>query len=89
MEEEVAEVYKSYIANLPAGTTPKPVIGFVAGVKTEKGLMYGHAGAIWWDATETARSKKRCWQDAGIRVVETLGEVGGVLMEEAVKVEAV
>jgi succinyl-CoA synthetase alpha subunit len=50
--------------------------------------MYGHAGAVWWDETETARSKKQCWADAGIRVVETLGEVGGVLMEEAKRVGA-
>jgi succinyl-CoA synthetase alpha subunit len=88
MEEEVAEVYKNYLATLPAGTTPKPVVGFVAGVNTERGLMYGHAGAIWWDAAETARSKKKCWEQAGIRVVETMGEVGGVLVEEAKRVGA-
>lgn len=88
MEEEVAEVYKAYLASLPSGAVPKPVVGFVAGVQTERGLMYGHAGAVWWDAAETARSKKQCWQDAGIQVVGTLGEVGGVLLREAQRVGA-
>jgi succinyl-CoA synthetase alpha subunit len=88
MEEEVAEVYKKYLASLASGEQAKPVVGFVAGLNTERGLMYGHAGAVWWDETETARSKKQCWADAGIRVVETLGEVGGVLMEEATRVGA-
>lgn len=88
MEEECAVVYKEYLKNLPQGQEPKPVVGFVAGLSTEKGLMYGHAGAIWRDDTETAASKKKCWKDAGFVVAETLEDVGGLIMKEAKRIGA-
>ena len=81
MEEEAALFYREYKAGLSAGQAPKPVVGFVAGRETERGKMYGHAGAVWWDESETAQAKIGCFRDAGIQVARTLSEVGRLLME--------
>jgi succinyl-CoA synthetase alpha subunit len=83
VEEEAAEIYKDYMSNLSSGELPKPVIGFIAGASTQRGLVYGHAGAVWWTDAESAESKKQCWADAGIIVSPTLGEVGMYIKREA------
>jgi succinyl-CoA synthetase alpha subunit len=58
-------------------------VGFIAGASTARGLVYGHAGAVWWTDSESAESKKKCWRDAGIIVSPTLGEVGMYIRNEA------
>lgn len=83
VEEETAEVYRDYRARLSPGETAKPVIGFIAGASTSRGLVYGHAGAVWWTDAESAESKNKCWRDAGIIVAPTLGEVGTFIKAEA------
>ncbi|RSH93535.1 hypothetical protein EHS25_007893 [Saitozyma podzolica] len=59
MEEEAATVYEEYLKSLRPGQTTKPVVGFIAGQSTQRGLMYGHSGAVWWDEQETAGAKKQ------------------------------
>jgi succinyl-CoA synthetase alpha subunit len=61
------------------------VVGFIAGMQTERGKVYGHAGAVWHDDWESAGSKKRCWEKAGFVMADTLGDVGGLLKREAMR----
>lgn len=89
MEEEVAQVYKDYLANLAPEQSPKPVVGFIAGQRTERGKIYGHAGAVWYDDVESAASKKKCWDEAGIVMAETLGDVGELVRQQAQKIGAI
>ena len=86
MEEESAAVYVEDNAPLSAlGKQPKPVVGFIAGRQTERGKMYGHAGAVWHEDYESAASKKQCWLDAGFAIAPTLGDVGELLQVEAAR----
>lgn len=87
MEEEAAAVYRDYKSNLPSDKKPKPVVGFIAGQSTERGKMYGHAGAIWYEINEKAEAKRRCWEEAGFVVARTLGDVGGLIQREMEKVD--
>lgn len=89
MEEEAAAVYADYLKNLGPGEKAKPVVGFIAGQSTERGKMYGHAGAIWYEDWESAASKKKCWTDAGFIMAPTLGDVGDLIREQAVRVGAI
>lgn len=88
VEEEAAAVYKAYVAGLAPGAKPKPVVGFVAGAATQQGLMYGHAGAIWWSQDETANAKRQVLADAGMIMAPTLGDIGGLLKREHDKLSA-
>lgn len=85
MEEEAAQVYRDYLANLKPGEVAKPIVGFVAGAATERGLMYGHAGAVWWEQSETAVAKRQVWRDAGFVMADTLGDLGPLIKETADK----
>ncbi|BEJ11965.1 hypothetical protein CspHIS471_0204250 [Cutaneotrichosporon sp. HIS471] len=85
MEEEAAQVYQDYLANLKPGEVAKPIVGFVAGAATERGLMYGHAGAVWWNQNETAVAKRQVWKDAGFIMADTLGDLGPLIKETADK----
>jgi succinyl-CoA synthetase alpha subunit len=86
MEEEAAELYEEYTREMRAkGKEAKPVVGFIAGMQTERGKVYGHAGAVWHDDWESAGSKKRCWEKAGFVMADTLGDVGGLLKREAMR----
>ncbi|BEI81356.1 hypothetical protein CcaverHIS002_0205160 [Cutaneotrichosporon cavernicola] len=76
MEEEAAQVL---------GEVAKPIVGFVAGAATERGLMYGHAGAVWWNQNETAVAKRQVWKDAGFIMADTLGDLGPLIKETADK----
>lgn len=91
MEEEAAEVYEQYLSTFnftshsqdtsskSLNERPKPVVGFIAGESTQRGLTYGHAGAVWWDEQETAAAKKRRWEKAGFVMAPTLGDLGGLI----------
>ncbi|GFZ44366.1 SCS-alpha [Saitozyma sp. JCM 24511] len=85
MEEEAAAVYEQYLRCLPSGQKPKPVVGFIAGQSTKRGLVYGHAGAVWWEDQEAAGPKKQRWTDAGFVMAPTLGDLGGLLEQEVAK----
>ncbi|TXT10538.1 hypothetical protein VHUM_02043 [Vanrija humicola] len=88
MEEEAAAVYKAYLAGLAPSVKAKPVVGFVAGAATQRGLMYGHAGAVWWSQDETADAKRQVLADAGMIMAPTLGDLGGLLKREHDKLSA-
>lgn len=53
----------------------KPVIGFIAGKTAPKGKRMGHAGAIISSGDNTAESKVRVLQDAGVIVVDFPDEI--------------
>jgi len=72
-EEEAAEFIRENVT--------KPVIGFIAGVTAPPGRRMGHAGAIISGPGGTARGKIRAMRDAGITVVENLGQMGAVAKE--------
>jgi len=85
MEEEAAAIYTQYLSSLSSTQRPKPVVGFIAGQATRRGLTYGHAGAIWWDEDESAARKKEVWEKAGFRMARTIGDIGGLIKEECDK----
>ncbi|MEI8183130.1 MAG: succinate--CoA ligase subunit alpha [Desulfomonile sp.] len=72
-EEQAAE----YIMN----DFKKPVAAYVAGRLAPPGKRMGHAGAIISGGSGTAQSKIRALQDAGVRVVENITQVGSVMKE--------
>lgn len=82
VEEEAATVYEEYIQSLRPGQTAKPVVGFIAGQSTQRGLMYGHSGAVWWEEEETAGAKKQRWANAGFVMAPTLGDVAELVKGE-------
>ncbi len=69
-EEEAAGFIKENVT--------KPVIGFIAGLTAPPGRRMGHAGAIISGSSGTAQGKIEAMREAGITVVENLGEMGAV-----------
>ncbi len=67
-EEAAAAFIKSHMN--------KPVFAFVAGRTAPPGRRMGHAGAIIEGGSGTYASKVRHLQEAGVRVVENLSELG-------------
>jgi succinyl-CoA synthetase alpha subunit len=56
----------------------KPVLGFIAGLTAPPGRRMGHAGAIISGSSGTAGGKIKAMQEAGITVVENLGQMGEI-----------
>jgi len=67
-EEDAADFVKKNVT--------KPVIGFIAGLTAPPGRRMGHAGAIISGSSGTAQGKIKAMREAGITVVENLGELG-------------
>lgn len=83
MEEEAAELLRLDGRYRDAdGRTRKPIVGFIAGRNVPPGKIFGHAGACWRDGLGSADQKRRAWQEAGIRVVDTIAETGAAIEEE-------
>ncbi|CEH13820.1 related to succinyl-coa ligase [Ceraceosorus bombacis] len=80
MEEDVA----SYLHSLrPEQRGHKPIVGFIAGRGVPQGLRnYGHAGAFWTDNAGDANSKRQMWKDAGIIVVDRVGDTATAVRDE-------
>jgi succinyl-CoA synthetase alpha subunit len=72
-EEEAAEFIKNNVT--------KPVIGFIAGLTAPPGRRMGHAGAIISGSSGTAQGKIKAMREAGITVVENLGQMGAIAKE--------
>ena len=74
-EEEAAMFIKANIA--------KPVVSYIAGVTAPSGKRMGHAGAIISGGKGTAEEKFAALQDAGVKTVRSLADIGSGLEEVA------
>ena len=72
-EEEAAAFIKTSIS--------KPVLAYIAGVTAPAGKRMGHAGAIISGGKGTADDKFSALQDAGVKTVRSLADIGSGLSE--------
>ncbi|MDZ7781542.1 MAG: succinate--CoA ligase subunit alpha [Halioglobus sp.] len=72
-EEEAAAYIKASVS--------KPVVSYIAGVTAPKGKRMGHAGAIISGGKGTAEEKFAALEDAGVKTVRSLAEIGSGLAE--------
>ena len=73
-EEEAAAFYA-------AQANRKPIAGFIAGQTAPPGRRMGHAGAIVSGGKGTADEKFAALEDAGVKTVRSLAEIGNGLKE--------
>ena len=72
-EEEAAEFIRTNVT--------KPVVSYIAGVTAPKGKRMGHAGAIISGGKGTADEKFAALEEAGVRTVRSLADIGAALTE--------
>jgi len=72
-EEEAAAFIKANVS--------KPVVSYIAGVTAPKGKRMGHAGAIISGGKGTAEEKFAALEDAGVKAVRSLADIGSGLAE--------
>lgn len=70
-EEEAAAFIKANVT--------KPVVAYIAGVTAPQGKRMGHAGAIISGGQGTADEKFKALEDAGVRTVRSLADIGAQL----------
>ncbi len=72
-EEEAAAYIKANVT--------KPVVSYIAGVTAPAGKRMGHAGAIISGGKGTAEEKFAALQDAGVKTVRSLADIGNGIKE--------
>lgn len=74
-EEEAAAFIKANVT--------KPVVSYIAGVTAPAGKRMGHAGAIIAGGKGTAEEKFAALEEAGVKTVRSLADIGETLKEKA------
>ena len=65
----------------------KPIVGFIAGQTAPPGRRMGHAGAIVSGGDDTAKAKMRILDECGVKVAESVADIGSTMKKEMEKKE--